>query len=151
MIFRKRITPAILTAFLGFGLYWVMKPEPGALSLQAGELYVVDGDTIRVGGDSVRLIGFNTPEIRSANCPEEHASGVAARDRLTSLLQEARDIRLLLEVRQDGLPRRDKYRRLLGRLMIDGQDAGTLLIAQGYAEIYGGGQRQDWCAILTGT
>ncbi|MBI1492033.1 thermonuclease family protein [Halocynthiibacter styelae] len=145
MITRTYIIPAALTLILAFSLYQMLKPEPGAMQLLAADIYVVDGDTIRVGDDSIRLDGFNTPETRFAACERERAMGIAARDRLQDLLNTASEIRMVLTLTRSGTPARDKYRRLIGRLLLNGQDVADVLITEGYAEPYTGGQRRSWC------
>lgn len=105
--------------------------------------HVHDGDTIRatVDGKSepVRLMGLDTPEIGDkARCPVEQAAAVAARDRLRELIDAATDRRLC----PNG---RDKYRRLLAWLILDGRDASAVLIQEGLARPYDGGKRQGWC------
>lgn len=76
MNLRHHILPAALTLLLAFTLHAVMKPQPGAVSLTAADIYVVDGDTIRLGAESIRLSGYNTPEIRSAACDGERVAGI---------------------------------------------------------------------------
>ena len=51
-----------------------------AAPIDRGSVSVVDGDTIRVEGEpqAIRLVGFNTPETRGAQCPAERSGGPAA-------------------------------------------------------------------------
>lgn len=42
-----------------------------ATSVPSADIYIVDGDTVRAGGENVRLLGFNTPETRGAQCESE--------------------------------------------------------------------------------
>jgi hypothetical protein len=44
--------------------------DPLALS----DIYVVDGDTIRVAGETFRLVGFDAPETYRARCPSERGA-----------------------------------------------------------------------------
>lgn len=97
----------------------------------------LDGDTITVP-EIIRLQGFNTPEIRSAACPEELAKALQAKAFLSSWLRK-NEITLI----RTG---RDKYGRTLARMI---PDPGPALIAQGLAEPYvcedRCPQRKDWC------
>jgi endonuclease YncB( thermonuclease family) len=43
------------------------------------------------------------------------------------------------------LPGRDRYDRLLGRLIVNGTDVGNTLIAEGLARAYDGGRQLGWC------
>lgn len=103
-----------------------------------------DGDTCRavIAGaeEPVRLLGYDTPEIKGA-CPAEKALARQARDRLRQLIAEATDRQLCSD---DGF-RRDKYRRILARLLLDGRDVAAELIAEGLARPYDGGRREPWC------
>lgn len=104
---------------------------------------VHDGDSIRaiIDGQSepIRLLGIDTPEIHDkARCPLEQALAVAARDRLRELIEAAADRQLCPEGR-------DKYRRVLASLILDGRDASQTLIAEGHGRPYEGGKREGWC------
>lgn len=84
--------------------------------------YVVDGDTVRlVNGQYVRLLGIDTPEVGSCG----YAAAKTALDRMV--------------VSQVGLPNPrgvddvDHYGRLLRYVMVDGRDAGLVLLRRGLA------------------
>ena len=114
-------------------------------------LRVVDGDTIDAKIDlgfdiwvkkRVRFLGVNTPECRTKDL-EEKAKGLAAKDRVKSLLEGCKNIQL----QSHGV---GKYGRCLGELFIDivdGQEKLTLesvnklLIIEGHALEYHGGKR----------
>lgn len=108
-------------------------------SIRANAVRVVDGDTIEYGGQSIRLLGFDTPETYYADCPAEKARGDAATARLRELVRRAGSLQLFLR------DERDRYGRGLGRLFVDGQDVGDLLISEGLARRYSGRQRGEWC------
>lgn len=144
---RGAILPAILLVLLGLWLY-----DPNTLTQatarvdQASEhrvipshLTVVDGDTVSLSGQSVRLVGFDTPETYQAQCAAERNLGDAATDRLRDLLIRASSAQLV------HLPRRDQYGRDLARLMLDGRDVADIMVGEGFARRYAGGQRQSWC------
>lgn len=89
--------------------------------------WVVDGDTVRVrplGGGRpvpVRLQGIDAPEI----CQN---GGPAARDALTLQLMRQRVL-----VRSQA---RDRYGRVLARLVLNGDDPAARLVASGWAWSY---------------
>jgi endonuclease YncB( thermonuclease family) len=84
---------------------------------------VTDGDTVRVDGVRMRLVGCDAPEIGTASCDREREWGERAAARVRSLLEAGR-----IEIDDTG--RRDRYRRPLVRLMIDGRDVCRLLIGE---------------------
>jgi len=112
---------------------------------------VVDGDTIDayidLGFDisvkkRIRFMGINTPETRTKDL-EEKAKGLAAKDRLKSILEGANTIQL----NSHGI---GKFGRCLGELhvdVLDGKDCLTLvnvnklLINEGHATEYYGGKK----------
>ncbi len=103
------------------------------------QLTVVDGDTVNLRGQSIRLVGFDTPETYRAQCASERSLGDAATDRLRELLARATSAKLVY------LPRRDQYGRDLARLKLDGRDVADILVGEGLARRYAGGQRLSWC------
>ena len=112
---------------------------------------VVDGDTVDANIDlgfditihkRIRLAGIDTPESRTRDL-EEKARGLAAKDRLSNLLEGANTIQLT----SHGV---GKYGRCLGELhidVVDGKEKVTLenvnqlLIKEGHAVEYHGGKR----------
>ena len=131
---RPRIAFA-LTLFL-IGLWAI---SAAAEPIDARDIYVVDGDTIDADGERVRLIGYDTPETYQAQCAYERALGDAATARLRELIAFPAVVELVLQ------PGRDRYGRLLGRLLVNGRDVGTTLIGEGLARAYSGGRRDGWC------
>lgn len=112
---------------------------------------VVDGDTIDVHIDlgfdisvkkRVRFAGLNAPESRTRDL-EEKAKGLAAKDRVKSILDENESF--TLESKEIG-----KYGRVLGEIFVstvDKQEKLTmvslneLLKTEGHAVEYHGGKR----------
>ena len=112
---------------------------------------VIDGDTvdayIDLGFDisvkkRIRFMGINTPESRTRDL-EEKARGLAAKDRLKTILEGAKTIQLC----SHGV---GKYGRCLGELHVDFLDGKAcltlvnvkeLLIKEGHAVEYDGGKR----------
>lgn len=118
------------------------RPAPtftNSITITVAEIRVVDGDTIEYKGINYRITGYDTPETRSAKCKSEKILGDQATQRLSQLIYKSSSIELRAE---NG---RDRYGRSLGQLIIDKQDVGPLLISEGLAKPYGGGQRQSWC------
>lgn len=128
-------------------------PGPIDITFSNGVTWrVVDGDSIVAPGpvapspspakpDPVewRLTGFDTAEL-DAKCEAERRLAIMAQRRLADLLRTAKAVDLV----DSG--ERDRYRRPLGRLMIDGRDAGAIMIAELLARPYRGGPRKGWCS-----
>ena len=107
---------------------------------------VVDGDTIDANIDlgfdvsvkkRIRFMGINAPESRTRNA-EEKVKGLAAKERVKSLLEDAETI----TVKSHGV---GKFGRCLGELILTqaGEDINLnkLLISEGHAVEYFGGKR----------
>lgn len=109
-------------------------------SAGGGANCVIDGDTIRWNGEKVRLVGFNTPEISEPQCAAEATKGKQAKLRLQQLLNSG-SVSFSATVDRD----RDRYGRLLREVRVDGRDVAELMISEGLAEPYSGGQKRDWC------
>lgn len=144
---RGALLPATVLVLLGLWLF-----DPNTLSeatkrvaqaaverVNLSQLTVVDGDTLRHSGRSIRLVGFDTPETYRARCPNERTLGNAATNRLRDLLARASTVELVY------LRRQDRYGRDLARLMLDGQDIADIMVEDGFARRYSGGQRRSWC------
>jgi len=85
---------------------------------------VLDGDTVELqDGQRVRLLGINTPEKGQSHYNE-------ATERLKDLVL---DKSVLIEDDESDI---DKYRRLLRHLYIDGENVGTILLREGYANAF---------------
>ena len=99
---------------------------------------VIDGDTIDalidLGFDTwikkrIRLYGINTPETRTKDL-EEKKAGIAAKDRLSELMEHC-DYKFILISHGVG-----KYGRCLGTLFIDDTNINMLLLNEGHAKEY---------------
>ena len=116
---------------------------------------VIDGDTVRLRGRSFRLVGFNTPETgRNAQCAYENELGYRATARLQSLIRTATRVELtpVACACPPGTHGTSacNYGRSCGILYADGQDVGSILIAEGLARPYACGptscpRRHQWC------
>jgi endonuclease YncB( thermonuclease family) len=108
----------------------LLQVRPPGRTLE-GSVYVVDGDTLRMGDLPIRLEGLDAPELdqicrrggRSYRCGEE------AREALIRLVA-GKPVRC----RADG---RDRYGRSLARCSIGERDLGAVLVEQGDAIAYG--------------
>ena len=114
-------------------------------------LDIYDGDTFFVNipswpaivGDriGVRIAGIDTPELKDAD-PQIQKKAFKVRQRVETLLKSpwrghAPDVRL-----RDI--QRDKYFRLVARVLVNGRDLGELLIEEKLARPYDGGTKEDW-------
>jgi len=119
----------------------------GCLDLTPADVvYVYDGDTIFVelpgvpplfSPMPVRLLGFDTPEIRG-RCLHEKDKAIEAKVFVERLISDASNIRLLRV-------QRGKFFRLMAEMSVDGTQVKEKLISQGLAREYFGGTRQGWC------
>jgi micrococcal nuclease len=112
---------------------------------------VVDGDTMKVTfengtEDTVRLLGVDTPEVHSENSPDEFA-GVPETDegreclrrygeRASSFAKETLEGETVTLQFDPDSDRRGYYGRLLGYLVLDGQNFNYRLVAEGHARVY---------------
>lgn len=87
----------------------------------------------------VRIEGMDTPE-RKGLCEDEKKQAALASIQLEVMLRSAKRIELVNV-------KREKYGRLLGGLMIDGQDVVEDMVLSGMARPYDGGARKGWCPI----
>jgi micrococcal nuclease len=109
------------------------------LLLAIATYIVVDGDTIKAPyGVTYRLMGYDTPETRSAKCDAELELGLAAKQRLEELPARG-------EVRVLESGKEDRYGRSLAAVTVNGRDVGDILIDEGLARPYQGGKRASWC------
>ncbi len=109
---------------------------------RARPILVVDGDTLDVTFDlgfgirhdrRVRLLGVDTPELRSSD-PAERAAAEVARLFVREWLDWSSLWPLVVRTRQD---RADKYGRLLARVWrSDGAELGRDLVDAGHARVY---------------
>ena len=99
---------------------------------------VVDGDTFWLAGEKVRIANIDTAEIENYHCASELALGLLVRDRLLVLLN-AGPVELLPYERD-----RDRYRRLLRIVKVNGRDVGTELVREDLARQWDG-RRHPWC------
>jgi endonuclease YncB( thermonuclease family) len=104
---------------------------------------VVDGDTVHLDRESYRLLGIDAAEIHRAQCDAERRLGELTKHRLETLLKAG-----AVDVFPDPPTKRDKYGRLLVRLIVNGEDVACVLIREGYARPWRG-RREDWCTEIS--
>lgn len=118
---------------------WADPPIPAGAGCRIG--YVYDGDSVELicgeTRETARLLGLDSAELKGS-CTAEIAQAKAAKQALTDLVRGAKSVRI-------DIHGRDKYRRPLIRLWLDGKDAAGLMIKAGQARAYDGGQRLSWC------
>ena len=104
--------------------------------VKATLIKVVDGDTVHVSingaKETIRIIGINTPETVDPRRPVE-CFGREASNKAKELFSSAKVIELEQDLSQND---RDKYKRLLRYVFIDGIDYGKQMIREGYAYEY---------------
>ncbi|WP_415062120.1 thermonuclease family protein [Bdellovibrio sp.] len=111
-----------------------------------------DGDTLTVNipdvpaligkNISVRVLGIDTPEIKTKDRCEKEA-GRIARNLVASTLKNAQSVEL-------HNIQRDKYFRILADVMVDGRSLKEILLKNNLAYSYDGGTKKhpDWCKVL---
>lgn len=102
-------------------------------------LSVIDGDTVEVVVDlgfsiyhktRVRLVGIDTPEIRTKDL-EEKEKGIKALDFVVDFFRQMEhEEKVLYSEKLDG------FGRCLGRIIVGGIDIGEELLESGYARPY---------------
>lgn len=130
---------------LGWGMKWFtlifaailfstlsVRAEP--VSVDA--ITVVDGDTVGVGGYRCRLVGYDTPEIKTRRrkvTADERALAIVAKDRFTELLHSGPldlvEVVCSCPAKTIGT-KKCNYGRKCGVLKINGTDVGVTLIAE---------------------
>jgi micrococcal nuclease len=121
---------------------------PAPYVYRAEVLSVYDGDTITVALDlglsikvraKCRLLGIDTPEIRTKSAAEKKA-GYTARDRVRELI-------LGKTVVLHSVAKPDKYGRLLVKVWAeDGSCVNQLLLDEGLAIDYDGGTKTPYAS-----
>ncbi len=87
------------------------------------------------------MLDFDTPEIFSPKCPEERELGLYAKERLTTLLNSEKNVKIR-SVRNVY----DKYGRRLAEATVGGVSVKQIMVQEEIALPYSGkGSRPDWC------
>jgi endonuclease YncB( thermonuclease family) len=105
-------------------------------SISRSEISVTDGHTILVVGEPVRLMGFNAPEFRDAQCAHEKWLGDAAKRRLQELVAggdlDFTQVDCPCRPGTEGTPQCSDG-HACGILRVRGRDVGAILITEGLA------------------
>jgi endonuclease YncB( thermonuclease family) len=104
----------------------------------AGDVVVVDGDTLRMGDLHIRLKGLDAPEMKQICAGADgvaYACGRVARDALVKLVAG--------RVPRCRIGGRDRYQRSLATCFVGETDIGAALVERGYAVAYGGYEREE--------
>jgi endonuclease YncB( thermonuclease family) len=120
------------------------------------EVRIIDGDTIRIHHQQpdVRLVGFNAPETRRAQCDFERDLGGKATARLRDLVRSTKlDFEFVACSCRSGTEGTSScnYGRRCGTLKANGQDVGAILIRENLAVPFVCGQTscpptpKPWC------
>ena len=124
--------------------------------ISSDDVRVIDGDTIRLHQQKpdVRLIGFNAPETRRAQCEVERGLGDKATARVRELVRSSKlDFEFVACSCQPGTEGTQfcNYGRRCGILKADGRDVGAILISENLAVPFVCGQTRcpatpkPWC------
>ncbi len=96
----------------------------------AGPARVIDGDTLEVQGERIRLHGIDAPETRQLchldgkpwQCGKDAANALA--DKIARRPVTCEDLG------------RDRYKRIIARCTVAGEDLAQWMVAQGWAVAY---------------
>lgn len=105
-----------------------LPPDPPAI---VGRASVIDGDTLEIRGQRIRLWGIDAPEGRQT-CErdgESYRCGTVAANALSYWIGER-------SVTCNPVGRPDRYRRIVARCTVQGQDIGGWLVRRGWALDY---------------
>ncbi len=100
----------------------------GAVVMDVAQIQFHDGDTFMYRDDSIRVLGIDTPEVTEPDVGifEDQPYGRAAADSTHALIVRAKRV----EIAYDG---RDKYKRRLAHVFVDGELLAVKLLGMGLA------------------
>ena len=142
----------VLAAIVAFGAFaGSVYQESFSFSSHVSTVYevdhVYDGDTLtilvpntdgRKTKQRVRLLGIDTAELKTAECPYEHELALEQRDLLRSLVGPR------VSIEEHG---KDRFGRLLGVVYNEGgTNLNHIMLSEGKARPYDGGYREGWCS-----
>ena len=116
-------------------IIFVLLNSSFAAPIETNDIRVIDGDTIRVHRKQpdVRLVGFNAPETRRAQCAGEKELGAKATHRLRELVHggnlDLEFVACACPPDTEGTQACNRGRRC-GTLKANGRDVGATLISE---------------------
>ena len=128
----ENLIPGLLIALFVVSI-WIAIRYRRQEALNPRSLCVIDGDTLwvlspdRTAYEKVRLQNVNAPELRRPRSRRELNRAVAATEFLRNSIGKARSA----TIRRRG---KDRYKRTLARIAIDGQDLDRMLVRAGHAQ-----------------
>ena len=114
------------------------------MRVRAKIIDVYDGDTVTAAFDTlgagiyshrIRLLGIDTPEIRTKNA-EEKVAGFEARDYMR---EQVLGKVVLLHIKGT-----DKFGRVLATIFLNDVNINEQMVTGGHARVYTGGKREPW-------
>lgn len=128
----RPILPGMIRAALsGLALAMILAAPSTAGQALAGRASVIDGDTLEIHGQRIRLLDIDTPETRQL-CQDQ--AGVDYRCGQVAALALSDWIAAQVVTCEPTKP--DRYRRLLARCSVQGQDVATWLAGNGLGVPY---------------
>ena len=96
----------------------------------ASHVYVVDGDTIKLGDIKIRFSGIDAPEIKQTCIASEGkvACGKISKDTLIAKVTNNK-----ISCTDEG---KDVYGRVLGECFVNGESLSSYLVREGFAFAY---------------
>ncbi len=101
-----------------------------ALADVAGPARVIDGDTLEIQGQRIRLHGIDAPESRQL-CRLGGKSWPCGKDAANALADKS--ARRPVTCEDLG---RDRYKRIIGKCTVAGEDMGEWMVSEGLALAY---------------
>ena len=137
-------TVAVLIMVGVFASAATIEEEPGRVQRTAKVTRVIDGDTFVIAtGERVRVRNFDTPELRSYDCPAEKVAAQGARRAARALLTR-KTVRL-------SITGKDRYGRVVADVAMlrpnGAQDFVDAMVSTGHGARwnYGKEPQPTWC------
>jgi endonuclease YncB( thermonuclease family) len=135
MTWGERYSPSSVIALAAFILAVAGAVYATAAPIQRDDVRVIDADTVRLHNQrpDVRLVGFNAPETRRANCPAERELGNQAARRVRELIRTGTlDFTYVACACRPGTAGTNacNFGRRCGTLKVNGRDLGDILTAE---------------------
>ena len=146
-------------ALLAVAFFAAVNPNARAAPIDANAITIIDGDTIDVGPDRYRMVGYDTPEIRTPRrkvSADERAVATIAKERLGELLRsgtlDLKEVACSCPASTIGTKKCNGGRKC-GILLLNGRNIGETLIAEELAVPFNCGKTKcpkmpDWPKII---